>query len=94
MWDGKRATFHAYSEAIEGHLLQAGAGYMVNKKFHEQYTEVGPSFIYTGTFLETYHVSEQQAEFDKTYFYGMLKSTNRSGGEIQQEIPWWDSQLH
>jgi hypothetical protein len=36
-WNGSRITFREYRKAIEGHLLQADAGYLIDPKFLSDY---------------------------------------------------------
>ena len=94
-WDGKCSTFRPYSEAIEGHLLQTGAGYMANKTFlktYKEYMDKGENFLISGTFEEDYGISYSQAVLDKTWLYGMLKSSNREGGERKILLRHSDSQ--
>jgi hypothetical protein len=84
-WNGKRTTFKQYSEAIEGHILQVGGGYLINKEFIKKYkifAERGEDYFMSGSFTEDYcDVSSSQACLDRTYLYGMLLSSNRRGGE-------------
>jgi hypothetical protein len=85
MWNGKRSTFKQYSEAIEGHILQVGGGYLINKEFIKKYkifAERGEDYFMSGSFTEDYcDISSSQACLDRTYLYGMLLSSNRRGGE-------------
>ena len=45
-WDGKTSSFEKYEKMIEGHLLQVGAGYLVDDYFLQKYDELhGEYFI-------------------------------------------------
>jgi hypothetical protein len=73
MWNGKCASFKEYADAIEGHLLQVGAGYLISKKFMEKYKQFADrkeDYLISGSFGEDYNdISSSQACLDRTYLY-------------------------
>jgi hypothetical protein len=85
LWDGQCSTFRPYKLAITGHLLQVGAGYLVDSNFHQSYTtyaKVGDDYLESEAFRVKYpDISLAQARLDRTYLYGMLISSNRKDGE-------------
>ena len=74
-WDGRLDSFPAYKRMVKGHLLQVGAGYMLQKDFLEKYEELGESYFYLDAFYYWYKVSSSQAAYNCTYFYGTLITT-------------------
>ena len=84
-WDGQYSSFRTYKLAIMGHLLQVGAGYMVNPTFHEsylQYADAEADYLESEDFKLTYpEIPLLQAKLDRAYLYGMLISSNRKDGE-------------
>lgn len=77
-WDGKVESFPTYKRMIEGHLLQVGAGYLIDKDFLEKYRELGESYFETDTFYLRHGIGTTQALYDKSYLYGILLTTNRN----------------
>ena len=43
-WDGKQGTFETFKQSIEGHLLQVGAGYLLDKTFVDMYKRLGQEY--------------------------------------------------
>ncbi|HEY9710892.1 MAG TPA: hypothetical protein V6D48_21980, partial [Oculatellaceae cyanobacterium] len=84
-WDGQCSTFRPYRDAIKGHLIQNGAGYLVNPSFHQSYVKYSKQdkdYLESEDFRVTYpEVSAPQARLDRSYLYGMLLSSNRKDGE-------------
>src|SRR5688500_14471737 len=71
--------------AISGHLLQAGAGHLVDTSFHasySKYAKLGEDYLESEDFRVTYpDITIKQARIDRNYLYGMLLSSNRNDGE-------------
>ena len=60
-WNGDIEQFPAYRRMIEGHLLQVGAGYLFEKRFLENYQELGrPTLNRTDSFMDTMSVPLKQ----------------------------------
>ena len=82
-WDGQLSTFMVYKQAITGHLLMTGAGYLVNPAFHAsylQYREEGLDYFDSQDFHLSYpDITPAQARLDRGYFFGMLMSSNKNG---------------
>ena len=95
-WDGQCSTFRPYKLAITGHLLQVGAGYMVDTAFHSsyvKYAKLGSDYLESEDFRVTYpDISLKQARLDRTYLYGMLISSNRKDGERKFILKYEGSQ--
>ena len=81
-WDGGQAFFDDYKNSIEGHLLQAGGGYLMRTDFHCKYEEHGAALFATEEFYRTFHVSTPQAHLDCQYFYGILKSSLKAKSNV------------
>ena len=60
-WNGMSNTFRAFKNAVEGHLHQVGASYLVKKTFLGMYKELGMECFETDDFWTLYKVSELQA---------------------------------
>ena len=71
-WEGMSATFRHFKRAIEGHLIQVGAGYLIQPAFVINYEEAGLTYLSSLAFWDIYKISIQQAHFDRQYLYGML----------------------
>ena len=71
-WDGLHSTFKPFSRAVEGHLLQVGAGYLASKEFVDVYKTLKEEYFKTQQFWNTYKVSYPQALYDVRYLYGIL----------------------
>lgn len=84
-WNGQYSLFRSYKLAISGHLLQVGAGYLVDKSFHAsylKYSKLGEDYLESEDFRVTYpDITNKQARLDRNYLYGMLLSSNRNDGE-------------
>ena len=62
--------------SIEGHLLQVGAGYLIDKLFVRNFLEQDTAYLKFDEFWDEYYISAPQALCDKQYLYGMLLSSN------------------
>src|SRR6476620_7064018 len=71
-WDGLSSTFRHFKRAIEGHLIQAGAGYMIKSTFVVNYQEHGLPYLNSLVFWDMYKQSVHQAPWDREYLYGIL----------------------
>jgi hypothetical protein len=71
-WDRFNFTFWTFCHAIEGHLYQAGAGYLVDQHFIHTYQKLGEQYIKSDIFWKLYKISLPQALYDTEYLYGML----------------------
>lgn len=71
-WDGLSSTFRQFKRAIEGHLIQVGAGYMIQSTFVVNYQEHGFPYLSSLVFWDMYKQSCHQAPWDREYLYGML----------------------
>ena len=76
-WDGKVESFPTFRRMIEGHLLQVGAGYLLDENFLDKYRELGESYFETDMFCYRHDVGLAQARYDNSYLYGILLTTNR-----------------
>jgi hypothetical protein len=83
-WDGYTASFLAFRRAIEGHLLQVGAGYLLDAHFLYHY-KLDPTMCQLESRYSTSHEiwichrqSCHQIRYDTEYFYGMLVSACRN----------------
>ena len=77
-WDGKHATFRPFMNAVDGHLFQVGAGYILDKKFKEHYLKDGKVYVESRDFWEEHRVSIPQAKYDITYLFGLLLTAMKS----------------
>ena len=75
-WDGMRSTFDMYKIKVEGHLMQVGAGYLLDEHFQNMYKLKGFEYIISDEFWSLYGVGIKQAKYDKTYLFGVIVSTN------------------
>ena len=66
------ATFRQFKRAIEGHLIQVGAGYLIQPAFVITYEEAGLSYLSSLAFWDIYKIPIHKATFDRQYLYGML----------------------
>ena len=66
------ATFRQFKRAIEGHLIQVGAGYLIQPAFIANYKEAGPSYLTSLAFWDIYKISVYQAPHDREFLYGAL----------------------
>ena len=71
-WDGMSSTFRIFKKALEGHLLQVGAGYLTQPAFIQIYKELKTIFLKSNVFWNLYKVSFAQAQYDREYLYGIL----------------------
>ena len=83
-WNGTGETFLTFRHGVEGHLLQAGAGYMIHDHFLRLYKEDPISCQEPSTYFENdpiwmhHKVSCDQIKFDKEFFYGLLLTAMRN----------------
>ena len=70
-WDGLTQTFRPFMKSVEGHLLQVGAGYLIDQLFVHEYV-ANKAFICSYEFNDYFGVSPEQAKYDITYLYGIL----------------------
>ena len=49
-WDGMHSFFRTFRKAIEGHLLQVGAGYLIDQSFIELYAKLGKNYLKSDVF--------------------------------------------
>ena len=71
-WDGLPLSFKTFRREIEGHLLQVGAGYIIEDIFMEMYKKIGMDYLKSGAFWKMHQVSTPQAYEDRHYLYGLL----------------------
>ena len=64
--------------AVEGHLLQVGAGYMLSKKYQDGYLSEGRKYVESTEFWDLFIVSVPQAIHDITYLFGILLTAMKS----------------
>ncbi len=101
-WDGKQETFEAFKQSIDGHLLQVGAGYLIDKTFVEMYKKLRQDYFKSDVFWTIYNISYPQAIFDREYFYGILITATRGkknkimlSHQVSKDgIPAWSEFLH
>ena len=65
-------SFRSFKTALEGHLVQVGAGYLTRPAFIESYKQEGTDYLTSTEFWSLYKVSMAQALHDKEYLYGIL----------------------
>ena len=80
------ATFRPFRRAVEGHLLQVGAGYLTDPQFVHVY-RMDP---YKYHYPDTYHCNDPvwlyygqscyQIKYDSEYIFGLLMSACREVG--------------
>ncbi len=73
-WNCQRSTFDIFKNSVIGHLLQVGAGYMVDKWFIANYREQGEQLFSSKEFWDRYMISPAQARHDKGFLFGLLTS--------------------
>lgn len=71
-WDGFNTTFRTFKRAIEGHLLQVGAGYMTHYAFLIAYEMDKDEYLKSNEFWNMYKISPAQALYDKQYLFVIL----------------------
>ena len=91
-WNGNRQTFDEYRNKVEGHLLQVGAGYLIDPVFLDKYATHGIHYFEESGFYDAFLVSIPQARWDSQYLYGILKSslTCRSNPHLSKHSPTRD----
>ena len=82
-WNGMHTSFSPFRCAIEGHLLQVGAGYLTSKDFLDCYKILGEEYLKSEKFWNTYKVSFLQALYDMQYLYGILVTATK---DMQHKI--------
>ena len=68
------STFRVFSSLLEGHLMQAGAGYMIDTTFLDIYKKLGAEHLKSDTFWKLHKIPFAQATYDKEYLYRILVS--------------------
>ena len=86
LWDGRRTTFRPLEDLIIGHLLQVNGSYMVSPIFLDNYSKQGDTYLGSHEFKATFYTSHVQAQYDKRYFYGILRSVPRAGGAGRKHV--------
>ena len=81
-WNGKRSAFREFRKAVEGHLLQVNAGYLIDIEFLATYAThhaagTQMTFLSSAPFWEQYNVPFEQSKTDKQYLYGILVTACR-----------------
>ena len=71
-WDGLPSSFKKFRREIEGHLLQVGAGYIIEDAFMDMYKKIGMDYLKSGVFWKMHQISTPQAYEDRNYLYGLL----------------------
>src|SRR5687767_1261039 len=66
-WDGMSSTFAKFKKLLEGHLIQVGAGYLIESRFYKVYLHFGEEYFKSDQFWYTHRISEYQAAYDKEY---------------------------
>ena len=74
-WDGSTTTFDVYKTNVESHLLQTGAGYILQEEFQREYCIYGEPYLQEERFCTQYCVSPAQALMDREHLYGALQSS-------------------
>ena len=83
-WDGCSDSFQSFRYAIEGHLLQVGAGYLLDAHFLYYYKldpsacQLEETFSHDSEIWKHHKQSCNQIRYDTEYFYGMLMSSCRN----------------
>ena len=62
---------------LEGHILQVGAGYLLEKHFLDKYRDLGEAYFFTDDFWFWYDLSPRQVKYNSMYLYSILLTTNR-----------------
>jgi hypothetical protein len=81
-WNGNRARFHEYRDAIMAHLLQIGAGYLLHTDFLAEYeihrtNNQHMEYLTSEAFWSKHGVPFAQAKYDRQYLYAILLSMTR-----------------
>ena len=78
--------FKEYEEAVEGHLHQVGAGYLVNTKFQHFYLEHGMNAVNYYTEAGYPPMMKAQLNYDIKHLYGILISSanNHASAELSE----------
>ena len=88
-WNGHNNTFQIFQNAIEGHLLQVSAGYVLEKEFLTHYARDPTKYHYEQSYLRSSEVWEltaqscHQIRTDTQYLFGILVAACR---EIDNKI--------
>ena len=56
--------------------MQVGAGYLIDEHFLKMYTVLGSDYLFTEEFWHKYGIGQKQAQYDRTYLFGMIVSTS------------------
>ena len=68
------STFRPFRRELEGHLLQVGAGYLINSAFLDMYKELGTEVFKSDDFWKMFRIPLAQAIYDRQYLFGILLS--------------------
>src|SRR5688500_18345443 len=68
-------SFAKFKRILEGHLIQVGAGYLLDAAFLQNYALLGHEWFTEDSFWKMCKVTTSQADFDREYLYGILVST-------------------
>ena len=63
-WNGMHLSFRTFKKALEGHLLQVGAGYLADDSFITLYAELGKEYLKSSAFWKIHQISTPQAYYD------------------------------
>ena len=77
-WDGHRGSFRTFQNALEGHLLQIGMGYLLQPSFHQAYMIDTLGYMASDHFYQIYQISTPQSLLDQGYLYGILKVATKT----------------
>src|SRR5687768_18554373 len=63
-WNGMSSTFRAFGAALEGHLMQVGAGYLIDTTIIDIYKKLGAEHLNSDTFWQLHKIPLAQAIYD------------------------------
>ena len=90
-WDGHRWSFRTIQNALEGHLLQIGMGYLLQPSFHQAYMYDSQGYIASEQFFQIYQISTPQAFLYHEYLYVIFKVATKTT-QLPTLIKYHDSQ--
>ena len=83
-WNGTGPAFRAFKRGIEGHLMQVGAGYLIDPHFLYYYLldptkyQKPISYSETDEVWTNHNQSCHQIRYDKEFLYGILVTATRN----------------
>jgi len=89
-WNGMRGTFSRFEKLIDGHLLQVGLNYLLDKHFQVEYIEKGSAYYTSQDFKDRYDTTEEQATWDRQYtmvFSRQLPKVLRTTPQMPMNLP-------